>query len=191
MPGPTTDRAQMPRPTASLRTEHGVITLGLETLGVIARHVQAGGSFPTADTASLLSFLREFVLAVHMRKEAEVVWPAIAMRGDDRSAALVGELLRSHEAVTELVHSLIMFWEPVDDLSSSERQGFADTVTTLSSHVLRMQGIEETLLRACETTVPADDQLDWPQRFAELEVGRRSCRSWSKRLTDLARTWMA
>ncbi len=182
----------MPRPTDYLRAEHSVTALGIAALSAIGAHVQRGGDFPAKDVATLLRFLREFVLAVHMRKEAEVVWPAIAMRGDEGSAALVGELLRSHEAVTELVHALVLFWEPVDDLSTDERQGFADTVVALSSRVLRMQAAEEEFLfTACDAAIPADDQLEWTQRFAELEAARGGSRSWARRVADLARTWIA
>lgn len=193
MNGPTAPRTfRMQRPTDNLRAEHAVAVQGLESLRAIGAFVAAHGAFPAKDVATLLRFLREFLLAIHMRKEVEVVWPALAMRGDDRAAAQIGELFRLHAEVTELVHSLVLFWEPVDDLSPAERQGFANTVAALVARVRHMQRIEENVLfAACDAAVPADDQLDWVSRFAEFEAGRADRRTWARRLAPIARAWLS
>ena len=133
----------MPRLTDNLRADHALTAIGVAALAAVGDHVRRGGAFPAGDCAVLLRFVREFVLAVHMRKETELVCPAVAMRGDDRAAATVGELLRLHEEVTELSHSLVLFWEPVGELSPAERSGFADTAAGLASRILLMQSIED------------------------------------------------
>ncbi len=181
----------MQPPTDTLRADHAITSQGLAVLHAMAAHVRAGGSFPGADVAVLLRFLREFLLAVHMRKECEVVCPAAAMSGDERTAALVGDLMRMQEEVGELLHTLILFWEPVGDLTPAEQQGFADTATTLATRVMRMQEIEERdLFPACVAAVPADDLLGWAEQFAELERGRSTRAAWQPRLGELARRWL-
>ena len=191
--GPVARRVfRMLPPTDTLRAEHALTSSGLAALEAISQHVRAGGSFPAEDVATLLQFLRGFVWSIHMRKEAEVVCPAVAMRGDEAAAETVGELLRLHEEVGELIHSLVLFWEPVGELTRAEQEGFADTVATLSSRARRMQEIEERkLFPACDTTIPADDRLDWPARFEELEAGRTGARAWGKQLAGIVRRWVA
>jgi hemerythrin-like domain-containing protein len=182
----------MQRPTDTLRTEHATTAVALETLAAVGRHVAAGGSFPADDVATLLRFLREFLLAVHLRKEVEAVCPAVAMRGDDEAASLVGDLVRMQEEVTELVHCLVLFWEPVGELTADERRGFAEATAALAARVRRMREIEEqSLFPMCDAMVPADDQLDWVARFADFEAGRDDARTWRRRLASLARRWVA
>lgn len=183
---------RMLRPTDILRAEHGLARTGLRVLVAIARRVHTGERFPTNDVATLLRFLREFVLAVHMRKEAEVVWPGVAMRADEATAAEIGNLFRLHDEVAELVHALVLFWEPVDDLTPAERAGFCDSVNALVLRLHRMQQIEEEVLfAACDRAVPADDQLDWPALFTTFERDRAGAGAWSRRLAPLVRTWTA
>lgn len=182
----------MHRPTDNLRADHHVVAKGVGALQSIASSVRAGDPFPVEDTALLLRFLREFVVAVHMRKEADTVWPAVAMRGDDRSAGLVGELMRLQDEVTSLSHSLVLFWEPVAELSPDERAGFAETVDNVASRIVRMRQIEEAeLFPACDAAVPADDQLDWVHQFAQLEYERGARTLWAERLRPLLSRWRA
>ena len=192
MKGPSArQRTRMHRPIEELRAEHALVNRGIETLSAIGEHVGAHADFPAADVAVLLRFLREFVVAVHMRKEAEVVWPAIALRGDEATAAAIGELFRLHADVTDLTHSLVLFWEPIDDLSAEEREGFAGTVSAFVAQLRRMQRIEEGAVFAACDDVPPDDQLDWADRFREMERGRPDRASWAKRLAPIARNWLS
>lgn len=182
----------MQRPTDSLRADHALTSRGLEVLGTIARHVRLGGDLPAGDVAELLRFLREFLLAVHLRKESEVVCPAVAMRGDEQAAALVGDLLRMHEQVAELLQTLVLLWEPAGDLTAAEQQGFAETCSALAALVGRMQDLEERhLFPACDAAVPADDQLAWQGQFAALERDPGVASSWRTRLGILATRWSA
>jgi hemerythrin-like domain-containing protein len=180
----------MQRPTDSLRADHRVVSSALSALVAIGRHVAAGGDFPSADLATLLRFLREFLLGVHLRKEYDELCPALAMRADEATAAMVGELTRRQEEVTELVHCLVMFWEPAGELTSDERRGFADTVEALAACARRMQEIEERqLFPACEAQIPVDDQLDWTARFASIE-GDRGAAAWRQQLAILGERWV-
>mgnify|MGYP001175083768 CR=1 FL=1 len=182
----------MPRHTDNLRADHSVVRLGLEVLGAIGEHVRNGGDLPAQDTATLLRFLREFLLARHFRKENEHLWPALAMRGDDAVCAAIGDLLRMQDEVTDLVHSLVMFWEPVSELTSAERQGFAEATSMLLSRMQRMRALEEELLfQACDSTVPADDKLEWGPAFVALEGGRQPRSAWAAQLQQLAASWVA
>ncbi|MBM4060641.1 MAG: hemerythrin domain-containing protein [Planctomycetes bacterium] len=191
MPGPLAQRQfRMPRFTDILRAEHGAVRRAMRILRAIAGHVQNGGELPQGDTAILLRFLREFVLAIHFRKENEVVWPALTMHGDERCAGLIGELLRVQDEVVELVHSLVLFWEPTGDLTTDERLGFVDSVGALGSRMQRMLEIEEcSLFGACDSTVPADDQMDWGITFAQFETGRTGRDTWIVRLAGVERRW--
>lgn len=190
MERPHASRTRMHRATDNLRTDHALNAQGLAVLRGIADHVRSGLPFPADDCATVLRFLREFVLAVHLRKEIEMVGPAVAMRGCDRAAELVGELMRLHGEVEELIHTLILFWEPTTDLTPDERAGFADTVEAVALRLVRMQHLEESqLFPACDASVPADDQLDWAGRFLELERERGTRGAWAKRLAPLLPRW--
>lgn len=185
-------QSRMPRFTDNLRVDHIVLRLGLKVLRAIGEHVRSGGDLPVADSATLLRFLREFLLAVHFRKENELIWPAVTMRGKERCARLVGEVLRVQEEVTDLVHSLVMFWEPVGELTPAEREGFADTIGALSTRLSRMTEIEERhLFVECDDAIPADDQLDWVDACAKLEGNRTPRDSWVTQMTALAHRWSA
>jgi len=182
-------RSRMPRPTDYLRADHSLVDKALDVLRAIAAHVRAGGAFPIEECAVVLRFLREFLLPVHFRKENEIVWPAVAMRGEDRSAALVGDLLRLQDEVTELVHTLVLFWEPVGELTTAERSGFAATADALVAQLRRMMEIEEhELFRMCDATVPPDDQIDWVTHFQRLDAGR-PLHEWAAAIDRLAKNW--
>ena len=183
---------RLKRPTDNLRQDHALVGRGMVALGAIAGVVRAGGPLPAADTVTLLRFLREFVIAVHMRKESLVVCPAAAMHGDDAVAGEVGDVLRVHAEIEELVHSLVLFWEPTADLDDAERQGFADTVAAIRQRLARLTELEESaLFPLCEAQVPADDQLDWLAQFDALERQRTSRRSWERTLAPVCQRWSA
>jgi hemerythrin-like domain-containing protein len=183
---------RMPRFTDNLRADHLVVRTALAVLGAVGDHVRNGGDLPVEDSAALLRFLREFLLATHFRKESDLVWPAVAMRCDERAASLVGELLRLQEEVTELVHTLVLFWEPVGELTPAERDGFANTIGACSTRLLRMMELEEReVFRCCDAIVPADDQLDWADAFAHLEGERTPRDAWVRELRALQKKWPA
>lgn len=181
---------RMLRPTDLLRREHATMGQALRVLRAVGSSVVAGAAFPAQDCATLIRFLREFVLTGHLAKEAATVCPAVAMHGDDAAAAVVGEVLRLHEEVGELVCSLMWFWEP-SDLSAAERTGFGATVDALVRRLETLREIEETrLFPAAESEVPADDRLEWVQSFA-ADGPERSIDRWIPRITALAAVWVA
>jgi len=181
----------MQRPIDSLRAEHAVTDGALAALDAIGDHVGEHRGFPAADVATLLRFLRESVLAAHVRKEAEVVWPSVALRADDATAAVIGDLFRLQADVQDLMHSLVLFWEPVDDLSAAEQDGFAATVAAFTARLRRMQRTEEAAVFAVCDAVPADDQIDWVNRFRDIDAGRVDSTEWQKRLAPIVRRWTA
>ncbi len=183
-------RTRMLRPTDNLRSDHAIIARGLEALTAVAATVRAGGPFPASDCALLLRFLREFTIGVHLHKEASTVCAAAAMHGDDALAALVGEVLRMHGEVVELVHWLVLFWEPVDDLSAAERVGFADTIDAVVGRLQRLASIDEQrLFPAFEAHVPPDDRIGWTAELARVDGSRTSRRAWTERLAPVLARW--
>lgn len=184
-------RFRMIRPTDNLRSDHLVVARGLAVLAAIGDHVRNGGAFPAHDCAIGLRFLREFVIPVHLHKEASVVCPALAMHGSEDAARLVGEVLRLHDEIVELTHSLVLFWEPTSDLSHDERIGFADTVDAVVARLRRLERMEEAdLLPWCDQQVPVDDQLEWVAGFERIERDRSSRQVWAERLAPLAASWV-
>ena len=187
-----TEKKRMLRPTDSLRADHALTSRVARVLAAIAASVRLGEPFPTGDCAEVLRFLREWLLPVHMHKEDAVVAPAVAMRGDEHTAGVVGELMLLREEITELAHSLVLFWEPVGELTRCERNGFAETVDALVSRLDRRHHLEETVLfPACDACVPADDQLDWVREFAEIETDRGDASAWRARVDALESRWPA
>ena len=191
MSGPAAPRRlRMIRPTDNLRSDHALIARSLDALVAIATEVRDGGAFPAAECATLLRFLREFAIGVHLHKHATVVGPALAMHGDEDLATAIGDVLRVHDEVVELVHSLVLFWEPADDLSPDERAGFADTVDAVAARLRRLARIdEEELFPACEALVPADDLIGWAEDFARVDAARTSRATWTERLAPLVARW--
>ena len=182
---------RMERPTDNLRADHVLTTRGISVLAAIADCVRTGGRFPAEDCASVLRFLREWVIAVHMRKEDEILSPTVAMRGQEKDAAIVGELMRLREEIAELAHALVLFWEPVDDLTDAERAGFAETVKALITRLNRRQLLEDNdLFPACDANVPADDQLGWLEQFTGLETERSNRELWAAKIDQLTTNWL-
>jgi len=181
----------MQRPTQHLIDDHEVASTGVRCLAAIAASVEAGASFPADDVATALRFLREWVLSVHIHKEDSLLAPAVAMRGDDETASLVGELMRLHDEIDELLQSLVLFWEPLGQLTSEERRGFVAAVGALVQRLQRRQILEEQhLFPACERYVGTDDQLDWLAAFGELEDERGRRSEWTQRIEQLALRWL-
>ena len=171
--------------------DHRVAAQGVSCLAAIASSVERGVAFPSNDVAVALRFLREWVVAVHMRKEDDLVGPAVAMRGDERAAELVGELFRLREEIGELLHSLVLFWEPLGELTEEEKVGFTSTVSALVQRLKRRQWLEEReLFPACNRFVGADDQLHWLSDFRQLERQRGQRQDWSDKIRALAERWI-
>jgi|GEM_PF-5826429 len=181
----------MERPTHHLEGDHVVACRGTQCLAAIALSVSDGGHFPATDVATTLRFLREWVVAVHMRKEDEVLGPAVAMRGDEEAAEVVGQLFRLREEITELLHWLVMFWEPLGELTSDEQRGFSTTVNALVQRLEKRQQLEEEVLfPACNRFVGADDQLNWLSEFERLEGQRGPRAAWIKKIEAIASRWL-
>ncbi|MCA8973249.1 MAG: hypothetical protein KDC98_00940, partial [Planctomycetes bacterium] len=172
----------MTRPTDELRADHALIQTGLGILGAIAGHVRRGGGLPVADTASTLRFLREFLIATHFRKENEIVWPAVTMHLDEHAATSVGELMLAQDEAAELIACLVIFWEPIGELTADERQGFADTVDALEKRMAIMAATEARLFSDCDRDIPLDDRIDWVARFAAIEAERVARAAWEPKL---------
>ena len=61
----------------------------------------------------------------------------------------------------------------------------------IRARVQRMHQLEEReLFPACDASIPADDQLGFCERFAELERERGGVAEWRARVRALARTWL-
>lgn len=151
--------------------------------------VQGGAGFPATDAALLLRFFRDFVVAVHLQKEATWLWPSIVMRSEGITASAAGEVALLHEEATELIHCLVLFWEP-GELSEVEREGFAATTRALHDRLVRMMRLEEqTLFPACKHSVPADDLLEWADEFARIESARGGAAVWLVALRDVLAQW--
>lgn len=184
-------RKIMERPTEHLMRDHVVAAQGVSCLAAIASSVERGVAFPADDVAVALRFLREWVVAVHMRKEDDLVGPAVAMRGDERAAELVGELFRLRDEIGELLHSLVLFWEPLGELTDQEKVGFTSTVNALVQRLKRRQWLEEReLFPACNRFVGADDQLHWLSNFRQLDRQRGERQDWADEIRALAERWI-
>ena len=185
-------RLWMTQPTQTLRDEHADVRRFLVALQAMGRHVAIGGAFPVADCADAIRYLREFVVAVHFRKEGEVVFPAIAMHGTDHDAEQIGLALRLQDEALSIVHSLVLFWEPSGDLTPAECAGFADAVQSLAALCERMVDLEEREIFAVATMrVPPDDRLDWPTAIAAIHHDRTSRAEWLPLLARLEQRWHA
>ena len=176
--------------TATLRAEHALLREALDALAAVADHVAQGGAFPAADCALLLRFFRDFVGAVHCRKEAEVVLPALAVHGSDAQAELAGELLAAQEEAAHLLHALILFWEPHGNLTPEERASFVQTAGHYRARLLRTADLEDRELLPCvDQVVPADDRLDWGSSFDALEAVGPDAAHWRAQLDPVLSHW--
>lgn len=182
----------MIRPTDNLRTDHVLVARGLAVLSAIGAELRLTAAFPAADCALALRFLREFVIGVHLHMESTAVLSRLAMHGDEPCARAVGDVLRIHDEIAELSHSLVMFWEPSDELTPEERLGFAETVEAVVGRCRRLEQVEESVLfPSFEAMVPPDDQIDCLRECAAIEAERSSGRVWAQRLAPLTARWLA
>lgn len=182
--------ATMPSPLDILRAEHALLREALVAMERIGDHVDAGRPFPGADCATVLRFLRDFIGGVHSRKEAEIVFPAVAMYGGDAAAEQIGQLLLAQEEASELLHTLVLFWEPVGELTEGERRCFVETTRAYRSHMERTLALEEHKAFAlADATVPADDRLSWERDFATIAAERPAALHLHRQLREVSRRW--
>ena len=180
----------MQRVIDSLLAEHADMRTAVAVLEAMAAAVRAGHAFPAGDCAQLLRYFREFVVGVHFAKEGDGLLPAIAIHGDDQTAELAGTLLREQEHARGLLHSLVLFWEPVGELTPAERDGFCATAMAFAHRLGRGMELEERRLFAAAQQVPADDRLGWREQFAHIEAQRTSAAQWHEDLAALAQRWL-
>ena len=102
-----------------------------------------------------------------------------------------GEVARLQEEAVELIHCLVLFWEP-GELSDAERAGFHATARALQERLGRMISLEEgKLFPACAANVPPDDLLDWIESFRRVELERSQGARWAPDLAELSTRWNA
>ena len=181
-------------PFAHLKHEHELVRRALAVLQRIAAHVDMGCSFPTGDVECLLEFFSNFFHAVHEVKEADHLYPAVVLHGNDREAELAGGLLRDHDDTRELLHSLTLFGEPSGDPSGDfvgeERQGFVDSARTYVRRLSRLMHEEETsLFPIAQACLDADDQHGLLEVLHEMTSKFPSAAGWNKELQVLEATW--
>jgi hemerythrin-like domain-containing protein len=175
---------------APLVAEHDLLRTALLVLRRICGTVEQGLPFPIDDCATVLCFLREFVIAGHFRKEAESILPALTMTGSEQAPALVGEQFRDQETVRELVASLTLLWEPVVQMTDSERHVFCSLAAVLDTTCHRMMCREEGELFRMIGALPADDRLGLARICADFDDERPADRSWRTRLACVAARWI-
>lgn len=182
----------MPNPVDTLRREHHVVRQALAALTGIGLHLQRGGEFPHADATMLLRFLREFFLAVHMRKETDSIIPAVAMHADEAMAEVSGALAVAQDEASELLHTLVLIWEPQDRLEADERQVFADSAIAFQHRIEQLMRLEEQrIFPLAERCVPADDRLHWCDTFDAIDRGHEALAVWARRVAILRTRWAA
>jgi hemerythrin-like domain-containing protein len=173
----------------SLLAEHRDLRSALGILRALSRHVAAGGRFPGGDCAIVLRYLRDFLIGVHFVKEARTLLPSLAVFGRPRDVQAAGDAFRAQGQATDLVHALVLFWEPTDTLTGAERRGFVSAAGHLGRILDRSMRHEEQRLFPALASIPADDRLGWRERTAAIEVGRRPAAEWRTEFAELASRW--
>jgi hemerythrin-like domain-containing protein len=179
----------MQSPTAPLLAEHDLLRTALRVLQRIRCVVDQGLPLPADDCATILCFLREFVIASHFRKEGETILQTLTMIGSEPAPGLVGEQLRDQETVRELVGSLALIWEPVAQMTESERIVFCSLADALDATCHRMMRREEDELFRMVGQLPADDRLGLVRSCADFDDEHPQNRSWPSRLACVAARW--
>ena len=183
-------RTALTRPIDVLLAEHALHRRMLTVLERIAAHVERDGSFPASDVARLLGYFREFVETVHHAKEDGTVYPLVMSFADDSLAETVGELIGDHIETKNLLHSLMLFWEP-DDLLAEEREVFAELACRYAKRLRRhMEAEEATLFPAAASLDPAAD-AEILARFAAVSTGRSTLAEWAALAAELEEHWIA
>src|SRR5262249_30140157 len=146
MPPPATGNlpSQLRGLTEDLRRDHGDLRGALRVLLAMATHV-AEGTFPAADCALVLRFLRDRVHAVHCAKEARHLLPAVAMHGDEREVRAVGTILRLQAEARSLLDSLVLLWEPGASLTAAERSAFGTAARAFVQRTAAAMCLEERI----------------------------------------------
>ncbi len=173
-------------PVDLLLHEHRLHRRALTLLEETAQRVERGGVFPAADVAILLMYFREFLEAVHQRRESEWFFPAAVMYGPDSAAEWVGRIVGEHEENKLLLRSLMMFWGP-GDLLDEERTGFVQLVRTYVCRLRRHLDQEERRLFPVARLIPRAEQEAMGEQFAAIGTQRRTIAQWTREVERLER----
>ncbi len=162
----------------------------LAVLESVAEQVRGGCQFPADDVAVMLTYFREYFERVHHARESEVLYPAMAMLGQDQVAEVVGLLIADHDDNKMLLYSLTLFWEP-GDLLEDERSGFADLVSTYAKRMAASMDTEERELFPAADQLPDGERDQIAARFERIGVGRRPMQYWVTQAQRLEREHLA
>jgi len=173
----------------SLCSEHEDLRQSLRSLSAIAERVHCGAAFPSADFAALLTYLREFVFGVHVAKESRTLLTGVAAHGSDAEVESAGQAMRAQADALDLLHCLVLLWEPNGDLCDAERDSLLATSQALSRTLHRCMQLEEQHVFAAGNRIPGDDRMEWPRIVAEIAAGARSAASWRPELAAIAARW--
>jgi hemerythrin-like domain-containing protein len=172
----------------SLHAEHRDLRRALEVLRAMRHHVASGLPFPDRDCAALLRYLREFVVGVHFVKEAWIL-RALAIFGRPGEVRAAGEVLRSQEVTRDLLHALVLFWEPTETLTPAERRGFVRIAGAVDRGLVRGMLIEERQVFPALGLIPLEDRPGWSESTAAIETWRRAAADWRSELAELKQRW--
>jgi hemerythrin-like domain-containing protein len=173
----------------ALAKEHEDLRKALAALRAMAPAAGRSRAFPVEDCLLVLRYLREFVLPVHCQVESECLLQGVSVHGNEKDLEHVGALVRAHEDLQTLVHSLAVLWEPRGNLTAAEREGFVRATDSLCKLFERSIELEETWLFAAARRVPLDDQLDWPAHFETLHTSHRPSGEWHRDIEALGDRW--
>jgi hemerythrin-like domain-containing protein len=167
---------------AALAEDHALIRRMLAVLDALAAALRRIGPFPNDDVAALLRCFREFVDHGHQPFEAEILYPVVLAQGSTGDAALAGRLVADHEETRELLHALELLWEPRGELTTEERESFADVAHLFAVRLRRHLREEETRLFPLLAQQP-----DRAVHETRASVRRR----YRRVVRELARRWLA
>jgi hemerythrin-like domain-containing protein len=176
-------------PIDELLLEHGLHRRTLAVLERIAQSVERGGTFPRADIARVLGYLREFIEEVHHCKEDQVVYPLVLELGDDDVAEEVGRLLADHDATRDLLASLTMFAESSDP-QEQERDGFCQMVRAYVLRMKRHMNLEERHLFPAVRKLNDEQLAEIARGCADAARGQRDASQWASDIAELEEHWI-
>ena len=119
--------------------EHRLIERMLVVLERVAEQLEGGGSVAPDMLAGILEFIQQYADAGHHAKEEEIFFPALAARGLQPEASVIGALEAQHASGRAIVREMRQALAPAASGDAAGRGAFAacarDYIALLRTHI--------------------------------------------------------
>ena len=163
------DRAENPRPSAVLKSEHRVIERVLRVLETLVVRSEQGQGFELEPLQQCVEFFRLFADACHHAKEEDLLFPVLEERGIPREGGPIGVMLYEHSQARMFTREMNVALAAFESGDSGGEARFRDAarqyLTLLINHIYKEDNI---LFNMGDNVMTEADQTLLCGRFGEV-----------------------